>query len=120
MGRSLFEKMPMWIIITSYRHSISGAWGQQCYLGNNIRNVFRCILSCSICVQNFIEFELIITELCLVMYLLNRLTQLVMSQCLLNQQFIFCTFLQTTLQLKESITVNSQSVYFFTLFHMKQ
>ena len=34
-------------------------------------------------------------------YLLNLLTQLVTSQLLLNQQFIFCTFLQITSELKE-------------------
>ena len=35
------------------------------------------------------------------MHLLNLLTQLVTSQLLLNQQFIFCTFLQITSELKE-------------------
>ena len=37
------------------------------------------------------------------MYLLNLLTQLVTSQLLLIQQFIFCTFLQITSELKEIV-----------------
>ena len=82
---------------------LCGAWGRQCYHSNNVRNVFGCILQCSICVQKFIEFESIITELCSFMYLLNLLTQLVTSQLLLNQQFIFCTFLQITSELKEIV-----------------
>ena len=49
-------------------------------------------LAISICVQKFIEFKLIITELCFFMYLLNLLTQLVTSQLLLNQQFMFYIF----------------------------
>ena len=49
---------------------------------------------------NFIE---IITELCSVFYSLNMLTQPVTSQLLLNQQFIFCTFLRITSQLKEIV-----------------
>ena len=36
----MFEKMPTWIVITSYRNFVSGAWGRQCYFGNKIRNVF--------------------------------------------------------------------------------
>ena len=55
----------------------------------NIRNVFKYVGSCSICVQNFVEFQLIITDLCLVLYLLNILVPLVTSQFLLNQEFKF-------------------------------
>ena len=53
--------------------------------------------------QNFIEFELILTELCLVLYSLKILTQLVTSQVVLNQQFIFCTFLRITSKLQEIV-----------------
>ena len=42
-----------------------------------------------------------VTELCSFIYLLNLLTQLVTSQRLLNHQFIFCTFLRITSELKE-------------------
>ena len=66
------------------------------HLANKIRNVFQCFLSCSICMQNFIEFELTITELCSVLYSMNTLTQLVTSRFVLNQQFIFCKFLKIT------------------------
>ena len=62
----------------------------------------------------FIEFDLIKTELCSFMYLLNLLTQLVTSQLLLNQQFMFCTFLQIISEVK------GQSAYVFMLFHMKK
>ena len=48
------KKISTWINITSYRNFVSGAWGRQCYLGNKIRNVFLCVLSCSIHVQNLI------------------------------------------------------------------
>ena len=69
--------------------------------------------------QKFIEFELIITELYSFMYLLNLLTQLVTSQLLLNQQFIFCTFLQITSDLKEIVYYNKRpiSLLFHALSH---
>ena len=98
---------------------LCGAWGRQCYHSNDVRNVFGCILHCSICVQKFIEFEIIITELCSFMYLLNLLTQLVTSQLLLNQQFIFCTFLQITSELKEIVYYSKRpiSLLFHALSH---
>ena len=60
--------------------------------------------------QNFNDFELIITELCSFMYLINLLTQLVMSQHLLNQQFIFCIFLQITSELKEIVCYSKRPI----------
>ena len=57
-----------------YSHFIKilcGAWGRQCYDSDGVKNVFGCILQCSICVLKFIKFELIITELCSFMYLLK-------------------------------------------------
>ena len=47
---------------------------------------------CSICMQNFAEFELIITELCSVLYPINILNQVVTSQLVLSQQLILCYF----------------------------
>ena len=38
-----------------------GAWGRQCYFGNNVRNAFQCVFQGSFCVQNSNEIELIIT-----------------------------------------------------------
>ena len=67
-----------------------------------------------------IEFELIITDLvCSFMYLLNLLNQLVTSQLLLNQQFIFCTFLQITSELKEIVYYSKRpiSLLFHALSH---
>ena len=95
---------------TAFYKILCRAWGRQCNHSNNIRNVFKCVLQCSICVQKFIEFELIITELCSFMSLLNLLTQLVTSQLLLNQQFIFCTFLQITLELKEIVCYSKRPI----------
>ena len=86
-----------------------GAGGRQCYLGNNVRNVFQCVLTCSIFVQNYIKFELIITELCSVMYSLNILTQLVTSQLI----YILYIFVNNFATKRDSITVNGQSAYFF-------
>ena len=59
------------------------------------------------------------TELCSFMYLLNLLTQLVTSQLLLNQQFIFCTFLQITSELKEIVYCSKWpiSLLFYALLH---
>ena len=53
------------------------------------------------------------------MYLLNLLTQLVTSQVLLNQQFIFCTFLQITSELKEIVYYSKRpiSLLFHALSH---
>ena len=53
------------------------------------------------------------------MYLLNLLTQLVTSQLLLNQQFIFCTFLQITSELKEIVYYSKRpiSLLFHALSH---
>ena len=53
------------------------------------------------------------------MYLLNLLTQLVTSQLLLNQQFIFCTFLRITSELKEIVYYNKRpiSLLFHALSH---
>ena len=65
--------------------------------------------------QNFVEFDRIITELCSFMYLLNLLTQLVRSQLLLNQQFIFCTFLQINSELKEIVYYSKRPISL--LFH---
>ena len=45
--------------------------------GNKIRIGLQCIALFSICMQNFIEFEVTITELCSVMYSINILIQLV-------------------------------------------
>ena len=109
------KKMSRWINTTSYRNFVAGAWGRQCYLGNKIRNVLWCVLSCSIRVQNFVEFDWIITELCSFMYLLNLLTQLVTSQLLLDQQFIFCTFLQITSELKGIVYYSKPPIS--SLFH---
>ena len=69
--------------------------------------------------EKFIEFELIIAELCSFMYLLNLLIQLVTSQLLLNQQFIFCTFLQITSELKEIVYYSKRpiSLLFHALSH---
>ena len=36
--------------------------GLQCWLSNDVGNVFGCVLQFSNCVQNFIEFELIIKK----------------------------------------------------------
>ena len=44
------------------------------------------------------------------MYLLNLLTQLVTSQLLLNQQFIFCTFLRITSELKEIVSYSKRPI----------
>ena len=76
---------------------LCGAWGRLSYHSNGVRNVFGCILQCSICV----------------------LTQLVTSQLLLNQQFIFCTFLQITSELKELIYYSKRpiSLLFHALSH---
>ena len=76
------------------------------------------VLSCSICAHNFIEFERI-TELCSFMHLLHLLTQLVTSQLLLNQQFILCTFLQITSELKEVVYYSKRpiSLLFHALSH---
>ena len=60
--------------------------------------------------QNFIDFKWIITELCSFAYLLNLLTQLVMSQRLLNQQFMFCKFLQITSELKEIVCYSKRPI----------
>ena len=90
--------------------------GRQCYLSNNVKNVFGCVLQCSICMKNFIEFEVIITELCSFMYLLNLLTQLVTSQLLLSQLFIFCTFLQITSELKQIVYYSKRRIGL--LFHV--
>ena len=49
------------------------------------------------------------------MYLLNLLTQLVTSQRLLNQQFMFCTFLQITSELKEIVYYSKRPISL--LFH---
>ena len=59
------------------------------------------------------------TELCSFMYLLNLFTQLVTSQLLLNQQFIFCTFLQITSELKEIVYCSKRpiSLLFHALLH---
>ena len=67
--------------------------------------------------QNFIEFELIITELCLVLYSLKILTQLVTSHVLLNQQFAFYTFLRITSKLKEIVYYIKRpiSLFFYAL-----
>ena len=35
--------------------------------------MFLCVLSSSICMQNFVEFELIITEFCSVLYSVNKI-----------------------------------------------
>ena len=43
--------------------SVQGAWIQQCYLDNKINDIINCILSCTLCVQRFIWFWHIITEL---------------------------------------------------------
>ena len=53
------------------------------------------------------------------MYLLNLLTQVVTSQLLLNQQFIFCTFLQITSELKEIVYYSKRpiSLLFHALLH---
>ena len=51
--------------------------------------------------QNFIEFDLIKAEPCLVLYSINTISQIVTSQVVLNQQFIFSKFLQISVQLKE-------------------
>ena len=51
--------------------------------------------------QNFIEFDVIIAEPCLVLYSTNTLSQIVISQVVLSQQFIFCKFLQISVQLKQ-------------------
>ena len=69
--------------------------------------------------QNFVESDEIITELCSFVYLLNLLTQLVTSQLLLNQQFIFCTFLQITSELKEIVYYSKRpiSLFFHALSH---
>ena len=77
------------------------------------------MLQCSISVQKFVEFDLIITELCSFMYLLSVLTQLVTSQVLLNQQFIFCIFLQITSKLKEIVDYSKRpiSLLFHALLH---
>ena len=82
---------------------VRGDWGRLCCLGNKIEKVFQCVLSCCICVPNSIEFERIIPDLCPVLYSIKLHTQLVTSQILLNQQFIFCTFLQITSQPKEIV-----------------
>ena len=70
--------------------------------------------------QNFIEFELIITELFLVLYSLKILTQLVTSQVVLNQQFIFCTFLQITSKLKEIVYNIKRPIGLFFFCSFKQ
>ena len=53
------------------------------------------------------------------MYLLNLLTQLVTSQLLLNQQFIFRTFLRITSELKEIVYYSKRpiSLLFHALSH---
>ena len=60
--------------------------------------------------ENFIVFDLIITVLFSFMYLLNLLTQPVTSQLLLNQQFLFCTFLQITSELKETVYYSNRPI----------
>ena len=44
------------------------------------------------------------------MYLLNLLTQLMTSQILLNQQFIFCTCLQINSELKEIVYCSERPI----------
>ena len=53
------------------------------------------------------------------MYLLNLLNQLLTSQLLLNQQFIFCTFLQITSELKKIVYYSKRpiSLLFHALSH---
>ena len=69
--------------------------------------------------QNFIEFEL--TKLCLVLYSINILTQLETSQVVLNQQFIFYTFLKITSKLNDIVYYIKQPIgLFFMLFQIKQ
>ena len=53
------------------------------------------------------------------MYLLNLLTQVVTSQLLLNQQFIFCTFLRITSEVKEIVYYSKRpiSLLFHALSH---
>ena len=97
------KKMPTWINIRSNRHSLSGAWGRECSVGKRIINLFRCILSSSTCVQNFIEFESMMTKLCFVLYSLNILASLVTSHFLLNQQFRFRIFLRIASQLRDRL-----------------
>ena len=59
---------------------------------HKIRNFFGCVLPCNICAKNFIEFEVIIIELCSDLSSLNILAQqVVTSQLLLSWQFIFFT-----------------------------
>ena len=69
--------------------------------------------------KNFIEFQLIITEMCLLLYVLNLLTQLVTAQRLLSQQFIFCTFLQIPSELKEIVYYSKRPIglFFHALLH---
>ena len=61
-------------------------------------------------VQPFIEFELTISELCSVLYLLSILTQLLTPQNLIKKQFIYiiATFLRIAIasQLKDTITLS--------------
>ena len=59
---------------------------------HKIRNFFGYVLPCNIYAKNFIEFEVIITELCSDLSSLNILAQqVVTSQLLLSWQFIFFT-----------------------------
>ena len=53
---------------------LCGAWGRQYCYSSDVRNVFGYVLQCSACVQKFIEFELIITELCSFMYIFIKPT----------------------------------------------
>ena len=85
-----------------------GAWGGQCYLSNDVRNVFACVLQCSISVQNLFEFEVIIIGLCSFMYLLTYPTS-----------DIFYTFLEITSELREIVYYSKRPIglLFYALSH---
>jgi hypothetical protein len=46
------------------QNQCKGPGNDCCCLGNKIRSLFLCVSSCTICMQNFVWFEPIITELC--------------------------------------------------------
>ena len=101
---------PTRINVSSYRNSIERAWERQC---NQNRNVFQYALPCGICVQNSNELDLILTELCSVLYLINTFIHLMTSPIVLSQQSMFFIFLWITWQLKEILYYCKRPIHLF-------
>ena len=108
------------LLVASLSHiikSVRGAWEWICYRRNKIANIFQCVLSSIICVQNFIWIEWIVSKLWLIVNIQKTNNPscdvIICTESAIHVSSLLRLQTHITLQLKE-ITYNSPIGLFFS------